>query len=121
MKDTNTDSFPTLTPSQRPGKEADTIISFEHINVNGINPYDEFVEIINTMGILKKLKLEYSIVETQWNTASPVFSRYIKDTIKREDKYTYTETSSNMDEEFESTWKSAETFIGISERWTSRA
>ena len=51
VKDANTDSFSTLTPSKRLGKETDKIISFEHINVNGINPYDEFAELTNTMGI----------------------------------------------------------------------
>jgi len=93
VKDTNTDSFPNLTPSKRLGKETDKIISFEHINVNGINPYDEFAELTNTIGILEKMEAGvYCIVENQWNTNSPVFSKYMKDTIKRDDKYTYIET-----------------------------
>ena len=74
------------------------------------------------MGILEKMEAGvYSIVETQWDTTSPVFSKYIKDTIKREDKYAHIETASNMDEEFESTFKPGGTLVGISGRWASRA
>ena len=99
IEEANAESFPSLTPSQRLGKQGNEIITFEHINVNGINPHDEFVELQNTMGILEKMEAGvYSIVETQWDTTSPTFSKYIKDTIKREDKYSHIETSSNMDE-----------------------
>ena len=106
VKEANANSSPSLPPSQRTGKEADEIISFEHINVNGINPHDEFVELTDTMGILEKMEAGvYNIVGTQWDTTSSVFSKFIKDTIKREDKYAHIETSSNMDEEFESSWK----------------
>ena len=56
---------PSLTPSQKTGNEADNVLSFEHINVNGIRPHDEFVELKNTMGILDKMEASvYSLVET---------------------------------------------------------
>ena len=46
------------------GNEADNVLSFEHINVNGIRPHDEFVELKNTMGILDKIEASvYSLVE----------------------------------------------------------
>ena len=41
--------------------------------------------------------------------------------MKREDKYAFIETSSNMDEEFETSWKPGGTLIGVSGRWASRA
>ncbi len=100
---------------KRIGKEADEVITFEHININGINPHDEFVELKNTMGILEKMETGiYIIVETQWDTTSPVYSKYIKDIIKREDKYAHIETLSNMDEKFESAWKPGGTLVEIS-------
>ena len=63
----------------------------------------------------------YSLVEAQWDTTNSLFSKYIKDTIKKADKYAYVETSSNMDEEFETSWKPGGTLIGISGRWASRS
>ena len=48
----NNGSAPSRTPSQRLGTQAHNIISFEHIDVNGIHPHDGFVELQNTMGIL---------------------------------------------------------------------
>jgi len=48
------------------GREAEKIILFEHINTHGINPYDEFLELKNTMGILETVEARgYSVVDTQ--------------------------------------------------------
>jgi len=41
------------TPSQRLDVRADEIISIEHININGINSHDSFIELSNTMDILE--------------------------------------------------------------------
>ena len=40
----NKKMHPSLTPSQRVGRGSENLISFEHINVNGINPHDDFIE-----------------------------------------------------------------------------
>ena len=75
----NVHSTPSLTPSQRVGEGAQDIISFEHININGINPNDNFAELTNTMGILDTMEaVVYSIVETQWDTTCPKFCKFIK-------------------------------------------
>ena len=52
----NVNSTPSLTPSQRVGEGAQDIISFEHININGINPHDNFAELTNTIGILDTME-----------------------------------------------------------------
>ena len=55
-------------------KEAEEVISFEHINVNGINPHDDFVELANAMEIIETMEAGvYSLLETQWDTTNPVF------------------------------------------------
>lgn len=43
------------TPQQRLDNAAEDILSFGHINVNGINSHDNFVELTNTMGILDSM------------------------------------------------------------------
>ena len=104
-----------LSSSQRLGKEADNVLSFEHINVNGIRSHDEFVELQNTMGILGNMEGSvYSLVETQWDTTCPSLSRYIKETIKKKDTYAKVEMTSNQGEYFELPWKSGGTLIEVS-------
>ena len=118
----NKNSAPSLLPSQRLGKEAENILSFEHINVNGIRPHDEFVELQNTMGILESKEASvYTLVETQWDTSCPSLSRYINETIKKEDTYAKVEVASNQDEHFELSWKPGGTLIGVSGKCASRA
>ena len=113
---------PSLTPSQRVGCGSENIISFEHINVNGINPHDDFIELQNTMGILQKMEAGvFSMVETKWDTTSPSFCRYIKETIKKTDEYAKIELGSNNDEFFETSWKPGGTIVGVSGKWASRA
>ena len=58
VKEANGSGIPSLTPSQHLGKEAEEVITFEHINVNEINPHDDFVELTNTMGMLEKWRQE---------------------------------------------------------------
>ena len=80
---------------------AEEIISFEHINVNGVNAHDDFVELSNCMGILENMEAGvYSIVETQWDTTCPKFCKYIKETMKKKDKYVKAAFSSYMDESY---------------------
>ena len=113
---------PSFTPSQRMGQDAENILSFEHINVNGIRPHDDFIELKNTMGILHNMEASvYSLVETQWDTTCPVLARNIKDIIKKEDTYAKVEFASNQDEHFEKSWKPGGTMIGVSGKWACRA
>ena len=78
---------PSRTPGQRLGEEGDSLISFEHMNIHGIISHDEFVELTNTMGTLEAMEAGiYSTVENQWDTTSPSFNKYIKETIKKKDK-----------------------------------
>ena len=118
----NKKTEPSFTPSQKMGQDADNILSFEHINVNGIRPHDEFIELKNTMGILHNMEASvYSLVETQWDTTCPVLARNIKDIIKKEDTYAKVEFASNQDEHFEKSWKPGGTMIGVSGKWACRA
>ena len=47
---------PSLSPSQRLGAGAWDIISFEHVNINGINTHDNFVELSNAIDILATME-----------------------------------------------------------------
>ena len=92
----NKDTIPSRTPHQIHGNNTDQVISFEHINVHGLNPHDGFIELKNTMGILGTMEADiFSLVETQWDTTNPRFCKFIKDTIKKEDKYARVEIGSN--------------------------
>jgi len=76
----NGSSPPSRSSSQRLGAEAEDIISFEYINVNSINPHDNFVELSNAMGILEKMEAGfYSVIETQWDTNCPKFCKFIRE------------------------------------------
>ena len=94
----NRNRVPSRTPSQRVGKESQDIISFEHVNINGINAHDSFVELSNTMGILDAMEAGvFSVVETQWDTTCPKFCKMIQQTINAKDTYAKVSFSSNMD------------------------
>ena len=68
------------------------MISFDHINVHGINLHENFVGLSNTMCILNNMEAGiYSMVEKQWDTISSSFERFIKDKIKQKDIYTIIE------------------------------
>ena len=61
----NKGSDPSLTPTQRLGREAENMITFERIYVNGINPHDKFIELQHTMGILEQMEAGvFGLVET---------------------------------------------------------
>ena len=64
MRIANEGTSPSKTPGQRLGEEGDSLISFEHINIHGISAPNEFIELINTMGIIEATEAGiYSIVE----------------------------------------------------------
>ena len=64
------------------------IVSFEHINVNKINPHSQFVELTHTMEALEKMVAGFFIInETKWDTTCPKFSKKIRQTIKARDAY----------------------------------
>lgn len=74
INEPNKGSVPSRAPSQRFGHGATEVISFQNINVNMINPHDNFAELTNTMGILEVMEAGiYIVVETQWDTTSPTF------------------------------------------------
>ena len=65
VKKENFHSIPSRTPSQRVGKDVKDFISFERINVHGINQHVNFVELISTMGMLEQIKSGvYRVVKT---------------------------------------------------------
>ena len=67
----NNGSRPTPSVSQRYGKESEEIITFEHINLNGINPHDKFVELTNIYRILKTMQAGvYSFNKHNLNTSN---------------------------------------------------
>ena len=112
---------PTRTPSQCLGVRADEIISFEHININGISSHDSFIELSNTMGILEQMEAGvYNVVETQWDTTCPKFCKMIQETMKQKDKYVKATFSSNMDDSYLTSWKAGGTLVDASGRWASR-
>ena len=112
---------PALSPSQRLGEGAEDIVSFEHININGINAHDNFVELSNAMGMLEPMEAGvYSMVETQWDTTCPKFCIFIKEKTKAHDTYSKVSFSSNMDESYLTSWKPGGTLVGVSGRWASR-
>jgi len=101
--------------------EAANIISFEHININGINPHEKVSELNNTMGIIERMEAGvFSVVETQWNTTNPQFYKFIKQIINKKDKFAKVEFSSNLDEKYEKTWKPGGTMTGVTGRWASK-
>ena len=52
------------TPKQQYGKPSDTIITFEHTKVRGINFHDEFLKLQNIIHILENMEVGvYSMVE----------------------------------------------------------
>lgn len=55
VKKANQGTHPSLTPAQRLGREAENVITFEHVNVNEINSHDKFIELQHTIGILELL------------------------------------------------------------------
>ena len=97
------------------GSGSKNIISFGHINVNVINPHDGFIELKQSMDILTKMETGVdNIAETKWNTTSPSFCKYIRETIRKSD-YANIEMGSNMDKFFESSWKLGRTLVGYQE------
>ena len=88
IKLVNLASFPTKLLQATYGESSGGVVSFEHINIGGINPHSDFVELTHTLGTLEASGTGiYSINETKWDTMCPSFCKYIKSTIKRRDGY----------------------------------
>ena len=67
--------------------EGNNAISFEHINVNGINSHDTFIELTNTIDTLESIKAGvYILVETNWDTTNIPFTKPAQHTMKKSDK-----------------------------------
>ena len=121
VKEVNKGLVPSRTSSQQLGHGATEVISFEHINVNRINYHDNFVELTNMMVVLEAMEAGmYSVVETQWDTTSPIFCRYITTTVTSKDKYANASIASNTDKEFLNIWKPGGAMLGVSRRWYIR-
>ena len=54
----------------------------------------------------------YIIAETQCDTTSPQFSKFITQTIKTKDNYSKVEFGSNLEEKYDTTYKPGGTLIG---------
>ena len=121
VKQANMDSTPSKSLKATYGATTEGVISFEHINVNGINPHSDFVELTHVMGSLEAMGASvYSINETKWDTTCPTFCKYIKHTIKKKDQYAKVAFSSNEEEIFDGNWKPGGTLLGVSGVWASR-
>lgn len=77
VKEANRGSLPTKSLKEKYGeKESEEIITFEHINVNCINPHDGFIELTNTLGIFKTMGAGfYGINEHNLNTSNQVMMK----------------------------------------------
>ena len=84
MDAANVKQHPTRSINQCYQDLNDNIITFEHINVHGIDPHDDFIELTNNMGILNTMEAGvYILVETQWGTTNNSFKKYIQTTIRK--------------------------------------
>ena len=64
------------------------MVYIDHINVNGINPHSDFLELTHTFGSLEAMgAVVYSPNETKWDTRCTSFYKYIKTAMKRSDKH----------------------------------
>ena len=121
VKAANKTSTPSKPLTATYGEATDGVISFEHINVNGINPHSDFVELTHTMGSLEAMGASvYSLNETKWDTTCPTLCKDIKHIIKRKDQHAKVVFSSNEEEKFKGTWKPGGTLLGVSGAWASR-
>ena len=121
MEAANNGSRPTPSVSQRYGKESEEIITFEHINLNGINPHDNFVELTNIYGILKTMQAGvYSFNKHNLNTSNQLLMKAFWDKVKFEDKFAKVAISSNQDSKFNNSWQPGGTMIGCAGKWSGR-
>ena len=97
------------------------IISFEHININGINSNDNFVEMDNIMGILQSMEAGvFSINEHNLDTTDALLMKKFFEVVKRHDKYAKIQIASNENESFEYSWKPGGTLLGSLGKWAGR-
>lgn len=69
-----------LSPLKILGQEADQVILFEDIYTHTLC----ILDLQNTMGILEKTETStYIVVDTEWDTTSPTFYKFIYKTIKK--------------------------------------
>ena len=57
----NKHTTPTKTIKESYGELDNDIVSFEHINIHGINPRSQFVELTHTIGVLEKWEQDYFV------------------------------------------------------------
>ena len=81
----NSGSIPSKTLTEKYGvKASEQIFSFEHININGINPHDDFIELTNMVGILQTMGAGvYGINEHNLNTNNQLLMKKFWGTIKK--------------------------------------
>ena len=98
--------------TERYSKESDEIITFEHINLNGINPHNNFIELTNLYGIIKKMGTGvYSFNKHSLNTSNKDLMKRFWDKVKHQDKFAKVAISSNKDAQFKN-WQPGGTMIG---------
>ena len=123
VKEANRGSLPTQHLKARYGqKGSEEIITFEHINVNGINPHDGLIELTNTLGIFKSIGAGfYGINEHNLNTSDQLLMKKFWETSKKLDKFSRISISSNIDEKFKSHWQPGGAMLGCDGKWAGRA
>ena len=81
-------------------EEAEDIISFEHINVNGIQRQNKFFELNNILTNLQRIDAGiYSINKHNLDTTKCSLMKSFWETAKKVDKHAKIAISSNLDEE----------------------
>ena len=99
----------------------DNIISFEHINANGLNTKDNFVEIQHFLRTLQGINAGvFSVNEHTLDTTQPLLMKRIMETTKSVDPYMKVEMASCRFETAHNHWKPGGAMVGVSGKWASR-
>ena len=97
------------------------MISFEHINVNGLSTKNDMYEIDEVLGTLKDMEAGvFSLNEHTLNTAKPTVMKKLWESSRRIDPYAKLSVASCTKDKSDSTWKPGGTLLGVAGRWASR-
>ena len=97
------------------------IITFEHLNVNGINTKGGFTELDHVMRVFQCMEAGVvSINEHTLDTTKPRLMKKVAEVLNAVDKYARHELSSNLHCQSDTNWKPGGTMLNISGKWASR-
>lgn len=118
----NRNTVPSLNIQQQyETQEIDEIVSFEHININGIGAHANFAEMTNLMGNYKMLQTGvFGINEHNLEMNKPALRKKFMDVIRQEDKYAQVSIANNTHETFQGSWKPGGTITGVTGKWAGR-